>query len=465
MRILYTFLLTFFLSFGSIVVGYAQIVQNKNFSFGSYGRVGVGFSPAIPGHTGVPLNLRGQGPIGGRLEEQDYMELVGAYHFKPVTNDIDTTFINAQVLLSVFSTGGPFIGNVTSQSAQGLVFRIPEFFVEAQRIMGSKWSAWVGARYDRSDDVHIIDYYYFDDHSSQGFGIIRENTSVSFIFPAVRDSTAHYPPYTFITSVNGVPTQSLRQRFIGIFEHSFDLGDGKALSLLAEWHRLANARGDSLRYSADGGWVAGVKYNTPLATAREGSFNQLSVRFGRGIANGGDGGSTRTWLTYGAPDEETQEYNGAYSVSVVEHFLLNLSDRFSLNGYSLLLKSKGAADTDHKAPDFLGREIFNRKTDFAIGFRSFWYLKDWFHLLNEAHYTIRKDGEQPKATMVKFSVAPTIVPTAQRSPWARPHLRFVVSLARYNKFARENLYSPYLQRAGHQKWGLYGGVKAEWWIY
>ncbi|MCC9137394.1 carbohydrate porin [Pontibacter silvestris] len=446
-------------------VSTAQIVSNDNFSLGSYGRIGVGFSPEIPGNTGVPLNLQGQGSIGGRLEEQDYLELVGDYHFKPVNNSNDTTYINAQVLLSMFASGGPFIGNVSTASERGLVLRIPEFFVEAHNIVGSQWSAWVGSRYYRDDDVHIIDMYYFDDHSSQGFGVSRNNTALSFIFPAIRDSSANYPPYSFVTTVNGTPTQSVRQRFIGIAEHSINLQNGNVIELLGEWHRLANAKGDSMCYPGDGGWVAGIKYNKDLNTAKAGSFNQFSVRYGRGIANGGDGGSTRTWLTYGAPDEQTKEFNNAYSISVVEHFLLNLSDRFSLNGYSLFRKSKGAADSDNKAPDYLGRPIYNRKTDFAVGFRTFVYLTDWFHLLNEAHYTVRKDGEQPSATMFKVSIAPTVVPTARRSPWARPHLRLVFSAARYNDFAKDNLYSPFLQRSGQQQWGIYGGVKTEWWIY
>src|SRR6476661_3210390 len=75
---------------------WAQTTTNKMFSFGSYGRVGVGVSPGITGNIGRSLNLNGMGSIGGRMEEADYVELLSALHFKPENNNHDTTFINVQ---------------------------------------------------------------------------------------------------------------------------------------------------------------------------------------------------------------------------------------------------------------------------------------------------------------------------------------------------------------------------------
>ena len=57
-------------------ISFAQTTTNKSFSFGSYGRVGAGFSPNITGNIGRSLNLNGMGSIGGRMEEADYVELL-----------------------------------------------------------------------------------------------------------------------------------------------------------------------------------------------------------------------------------------------------------------------------------------------------------------------------------------------------------------------------------------------------
>jgi maltoporin len=446
--------------------------SDRTITFGSYGRVGVGFSPGIEGRTSKQLNLLGQGSIGGRLEEQDYVELIGAAHFKPTYQKKDTTHITIQTRMALYSASSQFIGNVTTGSIKGLVVALPELFVQADNIVGSKWSAWIGAKFNRGDDIHIADHFYFDDHSSQGFGVTYNHTSFSAIFPSAVDTNATYPPYFYLNIVNGTPTLALRQRTVLIGEQILPLKNGAKIKLMAEFHKLANGSTDSgqvqtspYNYPSDIGWVLGVKHSTPLKTKIAGSFNQFAVRYGHGIANGGDGGGSKTWLTYGAPDLATEKFTNAYSISVVEHFMLNLSNLFSLNGYALYTKSHGAAESSNKAPDYFGRLTFNQKTDFATGFRSFIYITDWFHLINEASFAVRKDGDQPSATMLKFSIVPTIVPTAKRDPWARPHLRLVLTAARYNDFAKDHLYSAYLQSAGANRWGLYCGIKTEWWFY
>ncbi len=75
---------------------------------------------------------------------------------------------------------------------------------------------------------------------------------------------------------------------------------------------------------------------------------------------------------------------------------------------------------------------------------------------NEIHYSQRKDGTDPTVSMVKFGLAPTFVPTGERSAWARPHFRFVFSLARYNDATMKNLYSPYLSLSVKKLGLLYG---------
>ncbi|POY36252.1 maltoporin [Solitalea longa] len=446
----------------------AQTVTNKMFSFGSYGRVGVGFSPAIKGSLGRSLNLNGMGSMGGRMEEQDYLEMVTALHFTPKIDD-KKTIINIQTRLAVFTSQGQFLGNVTSNSFGGITFAMPEIYAEANNILGSDWSAWVGARLLRYNDIHIADYFYFDDHSSQGFGIKYKNTAFSMLFPGSVDTTSSLPPYFYLNIVNGTPTLGLRQRTVMVGEHDFKLNDKNTLKALGEYHFLADATIDDqntpLNYPSDNGWVFGLKHIYDMNSTLPGSFNQFSVRYGEGIANGGDGGASKTWLTYGAPNLSTQKFNDAYSWTFVEHFLFNLSKKFSINGYGIYTNSKGAAESSNKAPDYLGREVFNRKTDIAVGVRTFVYLTDWLHLMNELSFASRKDGTQDPAQMVKFGIIPTLVPSAKRDPWARPHFRLVYTVAHYNDFARDNLYSPYLQQVGNKSWGQYIGVKAEWWLY
>lgn len=462
-------LLFYFLICNSITV--AQTANNKMFSFGSYGRVGAGFSPDIKGNIGRSFNLNGMGSMGGRMEEADYVELLAALHFKPEIQPKDTTVINVQARLALYSGKGQLIGNVNSTSSYGgVTLALPELYAEALNIMGSKWSAWVGAKFFRGYDVHIADYFYFDDHSSQGFGVSYKKTSLAILFPGSVDTASSVPPNFYINIIDGVPRLGLRGRSMVIAEHIIPFNDQKqTLKLLAEYHHLADATLDdtstAYNYPSAGGWVAGLEHTINLNTSLAGSFNQASIRYGHGIANGGDGGNSRTWLTYGAPNRSTNKFNKAYSFTMVDHILLNLNPKYSLNAYGIFTTSRGAADSTNKAPDYFDRLLFNRKTEYAVGLRNFWYVKKWFHLLSEMHYANRKDGDQDAASMLKFSLVPTIVPTAKADPWARPHLRFICSVAKYNDFAAENLYSPYLAEVGEKKWGVYFGIRAEWWLY
>jgi maltoporin len=460
------FLFLFFITFDSA----AQITYNKLFSFGSYGRVGAGVSPAIKGNIGKSLNLNGMGSIGGRMEEADYMELLAAMHFKTENDKGDTTLINIQARIAMYASNGQLIGNVNSNSYGGVAVALPELYAEANHIMGSQWSAWIGAKYFRSGDVHIADHFYFDDHSTQGVGVTHKNTTLSILFPGNVDTNSSVPPNFYISIIDGTQRLGLRGRGMTVLEHIIPFDSNKqSIKLLAEYHSLADASATdtatAFNYPSASGWVLGVKHITTLKTALAGSFNQVALRYGHGIANGNDGGNSKTWLTYGAPNLQTNKFSKAYSISFVEHFLLNLTPKYSLNGYALYTKSHGAADSDNKALDYYGREIFNRKTEYAIGVRNFWYVKKWFHLVTELHYANRKDGNQAAAAMTKLSIVPTLVPTAKADPWARPHFRLIYSVAKYNQFAAENQYSPYLKEIGNKKWAHYFGIRVEWWLF
>ena len=444
----------------------APVITNQHFSIGSYGRVGIarGNNFEYP----RPLNLNGMGSVGGRMEEVDYLELATALHFTPITNRQDTTAITIQSRLALYTTQGQMIGNVNSKSYGGITAALPELFAEAKNIMGSPWTVWVGARFFRGEDIHIADHFYFDDHSSQGFGVKYKNTQFSIMYPAAVDTASTLPPYYYLNIVNGTPVLGLRNRSVYIAEHQVPLKKGY-VKLLAEYHRLANGtKQDTVskyNYPSDYGYVLGAKYKLNLTTPMPGSFYDISVRFGSGIANGGDGGASKTFLTYGGPNMATKNFRNAWSLAITQSILWNVSRNYSVNAYGIFTKSKGASDSLNRTSDYNGHLLFNQKTDFAIGARATWYARDWFHILHELNFASRKDGTQSPAEMTKFSLALTLVPSGKRDVWARPHFRFVYSVAHYNEFAATNLYSPYLAQSGSTAWGHYFGVKAEWWLW
>lgn len=439
------------------------VITNTNFSMGTTGRIGVGISPNGEGNQWKTLNLSGQGSLAGRMEQTDYMDLLPAIHFTPQLDGKNATNVTFQVRLGMYSANGQFMGNVSTRSPEGLTFILPETYIEARNILGSHWSAWTGVRFRRYDDIHICDYFYFDDHSAQGAGFSYKNTELAVYMPSSSDSSGVYP-YNYKVTVAGATNPAIRQRMVFVGEHGIDLQNGATVKFLGEFHHVAaSSVNASYAYPSDNGWVAGIKLNQPIHTVMPGSSLQMAVRYGAGIANGGDNGNTWTWATYGAPDDHGT-YRNAYSLTGVGHFLLNFNQKFSLNGYAVYTNSKGGAATNDKALFFNGTELYNRKTDFVVGERGIYYLTKWLNLIQEIHYAKRKDGENPNADMWKFSFAPTIVPLGQNSPWCRPHIRLVFTAAHYNNYARDHQYSSFLQ-LNQKSWGTYIGIKTEWWLF
>ncbi|WP_340113842.1 carbohydrate porin [Maribellus mangrovi] len=452
-----------------------QPKNNDGFSIASYGRVGVDWSFENGGSIGRRLNLNNMGSIGGRMEEQDYLEIAPIFLFKPFKND-DPTQIKVQTRLSVYSKSLSLFGNSTTSSLGGLTLALPEIYAEASNINGKDLSIWIGSRFNRKGEVQIADHFYFDDHSGQGFGIGYRNTRFNAVFVSSTDTTSDVPPYFYLNIGNGVANLALRQRVVIILEQDFNISESSILTGMFEYHRMGDVQNNGvptpyddepgiiLNYPSDYGLVFGLKLNASISKDDPYAFNHFSIRYGTRLANGGDGGHSKTWMTYGAPDLEKLNFAGAYSLSVVDEIKFDINENNNLNAYMIYTQSKGAANSNGKALTYLGREIYNRKKDFTVGFRETCFIHPKFHMLSEFHYSMRKDGEDDTYSMQKISLAPTFVPTGVKSTGARPHFRFVYSLAHYNDAAKENLYSPYLQFVGKKNWGYYFGVKMEWWI-
>ena len=288
-----------------------QYVTNDKFSFGSYGRVGVDWSFENGGSIGRRLNLNNMGSIGGRLEEQDYVEIAPAFHWRP--KEDDNTVINVQMRLAVYSKSLATIGNSTTSSLGGLTFAFPELFAEARNIVNSGINVWIGSRLYRGADVHIADHFYFNDHSGQGFGVEFKSTRFAALFVSSTDTTSTLPPYFYLNIETGTPSAALRQRLVTTVEHDIPVRENQLITLLGEYHRMADADSknedigkDSIgvitNFPSDYGLVIGARHRLDLKRMKEGSFNDFTIRYGTRIANGGDGGLSRTWATFGAPD-------------------------------------------------------------------------------------------------------------------------------------------------------------------
>ncbi len=443
-----------------------QSLTSDSLTFGMYGRAGVDFAPNKEATMGRGVNLSGMGSLGGRLEEGDYLEFITRYNL-PVKNDKQTK-LYVQTRFSAFSKSGTFVGFYSTGSINDLIVLLPEAYVEAKNLFVKDFSAWAGARFYRGDDIHIADYYYFNDLSSQGAGVKYKDSELALLVITSPDSSiGEIPPYVYNNLVDGSVSRTLRQRTILAAQQKLSFSKKSYFQFLAEYHWLSSAeksQTDSVVYPSDYGLVGGIKFSIVPQKNYEASAINLSVRLGTRIANGGSGSNSRTYTTYGGFDYETEKFEGAYSINTANEAILRLSQKLFHQYYFVGIWSHGAPETEGKTLNILGEEIFNSKQLFAVGMRSTYAITPQFLLINELHYTARKDGTQPYAEMIKFAIAPTFSPSGKLGVYARPHIRFVYSIAWYNLYSRQNLSSPYLSSFGENTFGHYFGIKSEWWF-
>ncbi|MCK6590601.1 MAG: carbohydrate porin [Polyangiaceae bacterium] len=429
--------------------------------FAMYGRMGVAWTMTGQLITGQSLNLMADRPspsLGGRFEEGDYLEpTVIAHILKKDPEKPGDTYIDMVMTPAMFARNGSFLG-FFSNFGETLRIELFQAYVEAGNVFIPDLIFWGGQRFYRGADVHIADYFYFNDLSGQGGGVKYKGLDLAILV----HSTENSPMYYFDSDDTDDAPDIKRQRTMFVAQYSYNFGPRSSfVQGLAEAHVLPPAGSAATPELAPGdfGWVAGAKLHLDLD---KGNFNDLSVRFGSRIANGAFGGS-RTFQTFG-PAEPEGHYDGAYGLEVVEHFLFNLHPLISINGYGLLNISKSAVqptDVIGGAPVGAGYKTLN----WAGGVRGFLYAHKQFHMIAEATVQGRKDGDERMGTAVKLSVVPTIVPTGETSAWGRPHLRAIYTAAIYDTDAVEQRMSSYLRVTGSEsRFGHYIGARTEWWF-
>jgi maltoporin len=431
---------------------------------GMYGRMGVAWNPQSGQFVhGKTLNLLGN-TLGGRLEEGDYLEPNIKLHIaRPTAEDNTKPYMHFVLTPAMFSSGGSFLGAFANNFSTQLRIELFQAYLEAGNVLIPDLKIWAGQRFYRGSDVHIADYYYFNQLNSQGFGVKYKALDVAVLLQT--GSSGQYS-----VDLDGDPDTEgalQRQRTVLVGQYVLPVAEKHSVQFLGEFHLLPAARpaiGSTAASPSDIGYVLGVKGRLDLGN---GSFNELAVRYGGGIANGSFNASP-TWSTYGFADEEGK-YGGALGLEVVDHFLYNVNPLFAVNAFGIVQFSKGASG-----------ESTDKAFNFAVGARTFLYLHNQFHLINELTYHGFGLGipegapTPPLPTAVKFTVMPTIVPSGERSVWARPHLRLIYTVAHYSQGARDLLASPgpgvaakagpYLNTFGPREWGHYLGARAEWWF-
>lgn len=444
----------------------AADLPGENVDFIYYGRMGIGWTGSGQVVAGKYMNLGDHKAIGGRLEEGDYLEPGVKYHIKKAKTDTDTS-VDLVTDYEIFSLNGAIVSDLANGDISDIKIMPLQAYIQAKNVLTPGLTLWIGSNLYRKNDIHICDYFYFNSLPGQGIGAYYGGLDVAVLTQTGASSF-------FATDLNaGMPAATpavvQRERTMVIAQYSVPLGINTSyVQGLGEFHFVPRA-GDVNRSAPDGvdprdwGMVGGVKLHLDVGN---GDFNDASVRYGTRIANGAESGGS-TYATFGQPGLDGS-YRGAYGLELVEHFLWNVGALTSLNGYATAHYSRGstgyAAQAAAADPGAVAVAIPNSRLDYSFGGRATTYLSDQLHLITEATFQARKDEGRATGTAVKLAVAPTVVPTGERSAWARPEMRLIYEVGFYNQAAVDQRMSPYLQAMGPAKVAHFLGARTEWWF-
>ena len=426
------------------------------FEFGSYGRIG--FASDVRGGTGRAANVISHGT---RIDEDSYAELEMRRE-DTFADDIHTKVV---ATLALFP---PFF-HFTGQQATAIAVRN----LYAQASYGD-WTAWIGSRMYRGDDIYLLDWWPLDNQNTVGGGfgvkLASDTTIAAHVGMQRLDNNYQYEqipvvaPYgvgatsvTLLDRPRTIETLKITQFFRNNARHHLLDSDGAGLKaiLYGEAHELAaGVYQDPTTqlqqpYPADTGYLVGAEL--AYWTGQRDTFVQLFARHAGGLAaydplatpatfanDKTTAGSTDTLVALGGNWE-----SGMIGVLV--------------GGYVRFFR-----DGD---PSATSMEKYDEGT-FVV--RPQLYFGEHWGLALEGSYQERRygvidpnTGTQLDAAEWRGGVIPYFSPSG-RGSYKRPQLRAIYAVTGRNQGARD-LY-PAQDIFSQRSVEHFLGLQAEWWF-
>lgn len=262
------------------------------------------------------------------------------------------------------------------------------------------FQVWAGKRYYHRQDIHQIDFYYWDP-SGYGFGL--DNVDVGFAKLAV----ALFQSSRGATQTNWRP--DVRLEGINVGFGSLDVG------IDANYISSKDSIGSAMKFSP--GFT--VQHKVSIL----GGQNTLAVQYGVGAYAQLD-----KYVSAGRTSDSKQ-------LRVIENLLFALGEQWS-GSATLVFEDATQIYSNAPADEF---QVWNSRQSLSVGVRPAFRANDWFKLQGEVAYqTVMGKGTTPDTDLYKITVAPTI--TTPAGPGGefltRPELRLFATYAGWNDNAK-----------------------------
>lgn len=319
--------------------------------------------------------------------------------------------------------------NTGSDSKSKFAFR--EAFIMAENIGLGDAKVWAGKRFYDRHDVHINDYYFWD-NSGPGAGVENIDVGIGRLAYAWRQNTVD----SGNTSVDGLDHK------VGVSGHDFRLSGlkinpGGELTLGLDFRRANKDDADTANKS-----TSGVAFNVMHnQSGFLGGFNTLALQYMKGSIAG----------SFGYPNPNADSNDKKYRV--VEAFQWQTADsNFSGMGTAIWEKTKPATGAG---------QVWT-----SVGLRPEYAFTKHLGAALELGYDQVKPDDAETRKLAKVTAAILISP--DKGFWSRPQLRLFATYAKWNQAAQASAGTgDALSKSGvfgDKTHGMTVGAQAEaWW--
>jgi maltoporin len=439
----------------------AQEAPAKDFEYHGYMRSGIGASrggtdQACYGAVGTSTKFR----LGNECET--YIEAAFAKNHaleKDAAGASFTTHLNIALVSAGRHDWEPTTTTVDGkdpdddpQLSQELTLSLREAYVQAQGVLGSA-QPWVGKRFYRRQDIHILDFYVLD-NSGPGAGVENIDAGLGKLHLAVTRNTT--------SSIDDSPAQTntdVRLSDVGV-------GSGKLETI--DIYGAAGERGHQTgekKWKKASGTQVGFVYglDTPVG------FNRVTVQYGLGLFGGDSASRSSTLGSFGG--DGSQAYaagdNKAFDArkdSSTTRFVEELTAQFGpswTSSFVLLYQTTDFGDAEDERGDKVPA-----KTELLAGLRPVLALSKHtgvafeYGLSSVTKAFLRLDSEDYSPSVLqKITIAPQV--TAGEGFWARPQLRVFATYAKWNEDSKGMIGGPVYAESTS---GFSTGAQLEaWW--
>ncbi len=318
-------------------------------------------------------------------------------------------------------------GKVSGSSTASLALR--EAFVAAGSVVSPGSTLWIGKKYYRRKDIHILDFYYLD-NSGPGFGL--ENFAMG-------------PGQLHTALTHNIPKDGgPAQKNFDLRYSDLPLGPGRLeTALLYGLVGQTDSQTGVEAYEAQSGLSLQLFYTLPVGKTGN---NMLALQYGKGLygAHGEWGASLMDQrggfgsqnIAKGNQDLVDQRRESS-SFRVIDNLNFDrLTDTWSLDAVALYQELNFNGQKN-----LTSLESIPHKKELTVGVRPIAQISPTFAFVSElgtqqvqnAFYDTSSNSYK-NASMSKVTLAPSFVPSA--GLWIRPALRFFVTYATWNKEAK-----------------------------